>query len=187
MTVSEAVHMAAEACCYKRSVILDADDLITAPKKAWQTTIYRIANIAKRWPDATDAERGFFMSEIGAGINVDSHPQMTDLLYKKWKFPVQFKKVKGRKTATITADKLALLDLFVKTKDERLLKLLRLRGKIDQRVYLTTPRDSDGRVRSSFNLVGTETGRINSYTSLTGSGTNLTTVPKRARCVYVAG
>lgn len=38
--------------------------------------------------------------------------------------------------------------------------------------------DKDGRVRCGYNIVGTETGRITCYTSPSGSGYNLQTIPK---------
>lgn len=37
--------------------------------------------------------------------------------------------------------------------------------------------DNDGRIRCGYNVVGTETGRLTCYTSPSGSGYNLTTVP----------
>lgn len=38
--------------------------------------------------------------------------------------------------------------------------------------------DKDGRIRSGYNIVGTETSRITCYTSPTGSGYNLQTIPE---------
>lgn len=184
---AEAVQIVAQRCCKKRAVVLDADDLLDQPLKAYHGTIGRLADIARRWPDVTQAEQGFFTTQVELGINVDSPKQMVDLLYNQWKLPKQFKKIKGRRTNVVTADQLALLDLYVKTKDERLMQLLRLRGKIDQRKELQVQCDPDGRARTALNLVGQETGRISSYTSITGSGGNLTTVPKQYRRLYVAG
>src|SRR5213075_147148 len=37
--------------------------------------------------------------------------------------------------------------------------------------------DRDGRIRAGYNIVGSETGRITCYTSPTGSGYNLQTLP----------
>ena len=39
--------------------------------------------------------------------------------------------------------------------------------------------DKDGRIRAGYNIVGTETGRLTCYTSPTGSGYNLQTIPSK--------
>lgn len=191
-TQADFVKLVATTCCRKNMVIASGDaltaSLIANAKKPYAADIYELARIAQRWPDVTASERGFASTKLKLGINVDSPKQMLDLLYNQWKLPVQLKrsKVAGRLRHAPTSDQLAMLNLYGKTQDPRLLAMLRLRGKLDQRTYLCLSTDKDGRVRTALNLVGTETGRINSYESLSGSGTNLTTVPRAYRSLFVA-
>lgn len=122
-------------------------------------------------------------------INLNSAPQLINMLYHEFGFEKQFKKEAGRKTTTLTADKGALLKLVV-SQGERahpfLLNLLlwkKLEGKAKQLdVYL----DSDGRIRCSYNVVGADTGRLTCAQSNTGSGTNLQTISKENRKFYIA-
>ncbi len=46
--------------------------------------------------------------------------------------------------------------------------------------------DPDGRVRCSYNVVGTDTGRLSCQGSPTGSGMNLQTVTKKLRHLFLA-
>jgi hypothetical protein len=51
---------------------------------------------------------------------------------------------------------------------------------------LNMTHDTDGRVRCSYNVVGTDTGRLSCSKSAHGTGTNLTTIPKAFRSLYLA-
>jgi DNA polymerase I-like protein with 3'-5' exonuclease and polymerase domains len=46
--------------------------------------------------------------------------------------------------------------------------------------------DRDGRMRFSLNIAGTDTGRLASYASATGSGTNLQNITEELRSIFVA-
>lgn len=51
---------------------------------------------------------------------------------------------------------------------------------------LRTGIDRDGRIRTSYNIAGTDTGRLSSYSSSFGSGTNLQNITGELRRVFVA-
>jgi DNA polymerase-1 len=51
--------------------------------------------------------------------------------------------------------------------------------------FLDTPLDPDKRMRCSFNIAGTNTGRLSSAFSSTGTGTNLQNVDRNLRYVFV--
>jgi DNA polymerase I-like protein with 3'-5' exonuclease and polymerase domains len=53
-------------------------------------------------------------------------------------------------------------------------------------VFLTAEVDADSRLRTSYNVAGTETGRWSSSTNAFGSGTNLQNFPEKLRSVFVA-
>lgn len=64
--------------------------------------------------------------------------------------------------------------------------ILAMRDKRKVLGFLKTPVDSDGRIRCSFSLAGTKTGRLNSSFSDFGTGTNLQNIDKNLRYMFVA-
>lgn len=65
-------------------------------------------------------------------------------------------------------------------------RILLLRDLAKKRQFLETELDSDGRIRSSFNIAGTNTGRLASSMSEFGTGTNLQNVDRDLRSVFIA-
>lgn len=119
----------------------------------------------------------------GGPLNVNSPKQMKAYLYEKLKLPV----VKKRKTNTPTADYETLLKLAQKYGNPALnqcITVRSLRKRISLLNSLTT--DQDGRLRCAYNVVGTSTGRLSCYESYSGSGTNLQTIPKQDRDLFLA-
>lgn len=119
----------------------------------------------------------------GAGrpINVKStsaNGDMQWLLYDHLKLPVKL----NRTTKNPTADKDAINDLAGRYKNPLLHIVLRLREYRDfiER-YLSASVGSDSRMRCSFDVTGTKSGRLSSRASLDGTGTNLHTIPVRKK------
>lgn len=115
----------------------------------------------------------------GGPLNVKSHPQIKDFLYNKLKLPVK----RNRKTGNETGDKDAIIELAGKHPDvPGLLAILKIRERRDiiER-YLHATVDADGRMRCSFDITGTRSGRLSSRQSIHGSGTNLQTIPARKK------
>ena len=124
----------------------------------------------------TDREQ-WFTDVLGHPLNPRSPKQMQKLFYDDFRCPIQRKR--GSQNATL---------------DDK--ALTKIRGKVpilqpliqtisDYRsigVFLSTfvqaPLDVDGRMRCSYNIVGTETFRFNSSENAFGSGTNLQNIPK---------
>lgn len=131
-------------------------------------------------------------------FNPRSNPQLMNYLYMKLGFEKQFKIEGGRKTNILTADEEALLKLAKKYSHPFLVNLLRFRkleGFRKQLAFNASP--VDGRMRSSYNPVGTSTGRLSSSQSnevIPGgtaknpkkSGANLQTITKQLRVLYRA-
>jgi len=121
---------------------------------------------------------------VGRAVNVNSNKQMRELLYGDLKLPTKYK----RGTTNITADEEALVtlskqypspifDLILKIRHNR--KLLS--------TYLVNRGGEDGRIRCSYVIGGTETGRLSSRKSVFGTGTNLQNIPKGiCRKMFVA-
>ena len=119
----------------------------------------------------------WLMDIIGRPLNIRSSPQMQELFYDELKQ----KPVINRKTGSISCDDEALRKL-----SDREPLLLPITRKIQElrslSVFLSTfvkaPVDTDGRMRCSFNIGGTETYRFSSSKNAFGSGLNLQNIPK---------
>lgn len=121
--------------------------------------------------------------DTGAGwkVNVKSthkNGDMQKLLYDVLKLPVKY----NRKTKNPTADKDAINELAAKYTNPLLHIVLRIREYRDfVERYLSAAVGADGRMRCSFDVTGTKTGRLSSRASLDGTGTNLHTIPVRKK------
>ena len=120
---------------------------------------------------------------VGHELNVNSTKQMQTYLYETLKFPVKYSK-QGRPTANHAT----IEEFYRKTGREELALIIEIRQKRKiLSTYLNAATDADGRMRCSYNVSGTETGRLSSSQSLDGTGTNLQNVPKGlCRSVFVA-
>lgn len=114
---------------------------------------------------------------IGGELNISSPTQLKRLFYDE----MQFKPIMNRKTHQPSADDDAL---EVLSQREPLLRpfLALIRETKSIGVFLSTfvmmPLDTDGRMRTSFNVGGTETFRFSSSKNAFGSGGNLQNIPK---------
>ena len=114
---------------------------------------------------------------VGFPLNVASPKQMQEYFYNDLKLPIQI----DRKTKRPTLNAKALAALAEK---EPLLRPLfdLIDKKRSLGVFLSTfclmPLDSDGRMRCSFNVCGTETMRFSSSENAFGTGGNLQNIPK---------
>lgn len=126
---------------------------------------------------AMSEREAWFARVLGHPLNPRSSKQMQQLFYDDLRVPVQ----RNRKTGNASLDDKAL----TKIKDRVPVLAPLITTISDFRslgVFLSTfvqaPLDSDGRMRCSYNIVGTETFRFNSSENAFGSGTNLQNIPK---------
>lgn len=120
------------------------------------------------------------------GANWRSPKQLKELLYDIMGLPVQ-KKRNSAGVYTATTDEAALEKLTSYFIAEPICNhLLLLRGLGKSLGFLRTSVDSDGRMRTQFNIAGTVTGRFASSTTDFGTGTNLQNVTESLRSVFVA-
>lgn len=124
---------------------------------------------------------------IGApGANWRSPKQLKELLYDIMGLPVQ-KKRNAAGAYTATTDEQALEKLTSYFIAEPICNhILLLRGLGKSLGFLRTGVDSDGRMRTQFNIAGTVTGRFASSITDFGTGTNLQNVTESLRSVFVA-
>jgi DNA polymerase I-like protein with 3'-5' exonuclease and polymerase domains len=104
-------------------------------------------------------------------------PKQTLHLFQLLGLPLQ----NHRKTGNPTVDGEALSTLRRKAPEwTRLFNLLEDERSVDvfASTFIRAPLDTDGRMRCSFNIAGTETFRWSSSENAFGSGTNLQNIPK---------
>lgn len=111
---------------------------------------------------------------IGHAINVNSPKQLQVLLYEDLGLPKKYK----RGTTRVTTDEMALEELAVKYNSPIFELILKIRhNKKLIGTYLQDKGGDDGRMRCSYVIGGTETGRLSSRKSVFGTGTNLQNIP----------
>lgn len=113
-------------------------------------------------------------NNVGYEFNPLSPKQVSDLLYNKLRLPTRV----SRTTGKATTNQEALEKLGAKYPSP-LFKLL-LDYKKTSKVlgnWIDSPIDKDGRIRTSYVIGGTTTGRLASRKSLFGTGTNLQNLP----------
>jgi DNA polymerase-1 len=125
----------------------------------------------------------------GVGLptfNWRSNADLIQLFYKKLGLPpVRKRNANGEAVPTVNREALEKLDdyLYAKPIVAHLLALRDIGKKIG---FLRTSIDKDGRIRTSYNIGGTTTGRLSSSFSEFGTGTNLQNIEQRLRRIFVA-
>lgn len=115
-----------------------------------------------------------------------SDDQLKTLFFDVLGIPEILKRnAQGDRVRTVDHDALEKLEgyFYAETIVRHILSLRELGKKIS---FLSTSIDSDGRLRTSFNIAGTTTGRLASSFSDFGTGTNLQNVENKLRSVFVA-
>lgn len=123
---------------------------------------------------------------VGRPINWNSPAQLKDLLYGTLQIPpVKKRNSKGQYVPTVDRDTLEQLDAYFYAQPiiSHILALRDIKKKIG---VLKTGIDSDGRMRTSYNIAGTDTGRFSSNLSDFGTGTNLQNIEDLLRRVFVS-
>lgn len=111
---------------------------------------------------------------------------LKNLLYDVMQLPVQRKRNgEGLMVPSTNRDSLEKLSFHFYA-EPICAHLLALRDLDKKRQFLETEIDPDGRMRTSFNIAGTNTGRLASSMSDFGSGTNLQNVDRDLRSIFVA-
>ncbi len=180
---NDAVTLMQEVFCVKRhGTIRKPSDCLNYARKPFvdNGAINRAIQLCTQGYPFNDSRNGEFSRLLECHFNTDSPPQLAKFLYETLALPVQLHK----KTRKPTTDAIALLKLYKKTSNPVLKLILKLSSLLTQLQTLEILSDPDGRVRCSYNVVGTETGRLSCSKSPTRSGYNLQTVTKKQRRLF---
>lgn len=120
------------------------------------------------------------------GPRTSSGPaDLKKLFYEHMNLPVQYTVVKGVRKPSTSRDALEKLQDYFYA--QPICKaILAFRDLSKQIEFLTSKVDPDGRIRTSYNVAGTETGRWSSSSNAFGTGTNLQNFPDRLRRIFIA-
>lgn len=117
----------------------------------------------------------------------DSNKQLKEFLYGRLALPSVKKRNKTTGVFGPSVDRDALEKLAGYFHAEPILNhILLLRDLQKSMGVLRTGVDPDGRMRASYNIAGTDTGRLSSYGSPFGSGTNQQNITEELRQIFVA-
>lgn len=114
-------------------------------------------------------------------FNWRSYPDLHKLFYEHLQIPP----IKKAGRPTVNREALEKLETFLVAKPivAHMTALRDIAGKIK---VLTTGIDPDGRIRTSYNIAGTSTGRFSSSFSEFGTGGNLQNVEESLRSIFIA-
>lgn len=122
---------------------------------------------------------------IGEAFNYSSTHALKHLFYTTLGLkPIKKRNANGLYVPTVNREALEALQLhFWAT--PLCLHIITLRELDKQIQFLKTGLDADGRIRSTFNIAGTNTGRLASSMSEFGTGTNLQNVDRLLRTIFI--
>jgi len=123
---------------------------------------------------------------LGLELNPNSPKQLLHLFYTVLRIPpVKKRNANGQYVPTVNREALERLDGYFIARPivSHLLKIRDISKKVG---VLRTEIDADNRMRTSYNICGTNTGRLSSSLSEFGTGTNLQNIEERLRSVFVA-
>lgn len=115
------------------------------------------------------------------GFNWRSNPDLQTLFYNKLQIPV----ITFRGRPTVDRKALEKLETYTIARPivNHLIAMRELQKKIG---VLKTEIDPDGRIRTSYNIAGTDTGRFSSSFSAFGTGGNLQNIEESLRSIFIS-
>lgn len=105
-------------------------------------------------------------------LNPRSPKQLLEFFYGKMKLPEIWSSQKGVRKLSMNMETLEKLEVYLHARPI-IAHIMRIRELSKMLSVLETEVDSDNRMRTSYNIAGTESGRFSSSANAFGSGTNL--------------
>lgn len=150
-----------------------------------RTTVSKVIAQLEGWNDTIKSGLQEILLE-GFGYSMEfkkvpHYTQLQDFFYDYLGLPPV--RAKGQVTTNRGALEKLRGYFHVTTICNHLIAIREIRKKLG---VLYTGIDSDGRIRTSFNPAGTDTGRLSSSSSVSGSGTNLQNITEELRPIFIA-
>lgn len=119
-------------------------------------------------------------------LNYNSHDQLKEFFYETLKCPIRYSYVKGETKVTVNREALEWFDENAKWGGIFARYIIKMRDLEKKIGVLKKQISPDGRMRCSYNVAGTETGRWSSSEDPFGDGDNLQNWTKKMRRCVVA-
>lgn len=140
-----------------------------------------------------DSERTLYESRLnalgeavwGRPLNARSPKQLMEFFENWLKIDIPVKRFRGEETKSLDRKALEKLRTYFYAKPF-VNYILEIRDRTKSLGTLRSGVDSDGRIRTSYNVASTETGRWSSSENAFGTGTNLQNITERLRRILVA-
>lgn len=162
-------------------------DMTTRGVRVDQRRRVEVLDLTRSTIDVVERQLERLLKEgVGIEINWRSPQQLGNLFYDV----MQLKEIKkraanGGMSRTTNRDAIEKLSHYF-IAEPFCLHLLCLRELDKKRQFLETGIDRDGRIRTNFNIAGTNTGRLASSMSDLGTGTNMQNVDRALREIFIA-
>jgi DNA polymerase I-like protein with 3'-5' exonuclease and polymerase domains len=130
-----------------------------------------MARIRKEIAQLQEQLNEFSMAVWDHGLNPRSPPQLKTFFYERMKLPPVITYQKGVRKTSMNRESLEKLEAYLPARPI-ISTILAIRDRAKVLETLETEIDPDGRYRFSINIAGTETWRLSSSKSATGSGNN---------------
>jgi DNA polymerase-1 len=118
-------------------------------------------------------------------LNPRSPKQLIDFFYGAMRLPEQWISQKGIRKLSTNRETLEKLEVYFHAAPI-ISAILAIRDLSKQREVLLTEIDPDHRMRTSYNIAGTETWRLSSSGSSTGTGRNIQNIDPQLRNIFIA-
>jgi DNA polymerase-1 len=118
-------------------------------------------------------------------LNPNSPKQLKEFFYSRMRLPEVWQSQRGERKLSLNREALEKLDLYLHARPIIAL-ILEARDLTKRLSVLETEVSRDGRMRTSYNIGGTNTGRWSSSSDVTGTGTNLQNITPELRRMFVA-
>lgn len=178
----------------KQNVIYDFERALQAPYLDIMRRGFAVDEIARRQAAESLRKRLVkleallnVLSEASSGrpVNPRSPVQLKRLFYQDMALPEVWLSQKGERKLSTNREALEKLETYLYPRP-LISCILAIRDISKQLEVLEMEVDYDGRMRTSFNIAGTETGRSSSSSSAFGTGSNLQNIDPDLRYVFVA-
>ena len=121
----------------------------------------------------------------GKPLKANSPKMLQDFFFTHMRIPEIWTSKKGERKLSMDREALEKLDNYYHARPI-VATILAIRDAVKQLSVLRTEVDPDGRMRTSYNVAGTETGRFSSSTNAFGTGTNLQNITASLRKMFIA-
>jgi DNA polymerase-1 len=118
-------------------------------------------------------------------LKANSPKMLQEFFFGTMRIPEIWTSKKGERKLSLDREALEKLDNYFHARP-MVATILAIRDAVKQLSVLNTEVDQDGRMRTSYNVAGTETGRFSSSTNAFGTGTNLQNITAGLRKMFVA-